>query len=241
MGTHAKPELTSPVSRGQAASVGVIQNFGTSLGSVATGAFTNNSLGGSVDRGGQSFGSAPVSPSSVIANTAAGGAGGGGSTLVVTDSNNLKFGTEQVGADLLGEKVTTTDAQSTSVPAQGFGSVLPKSKAVELPASNASHITPSATIAAATQISYEGVETSRTTGSVNDNVINHNLVSDATAAAPNGGRENGAATFGVQAQPAVGNASLPGGGLPTASIQVRDTTDSGIPNNEIPVVNGTQS
>ena len=242
MGTHAQPELTSPVSRGQQAATGIIQNIGTALGSTAAGSlsggignFVNNSIGGSVDRGGQSFQNAAKSPSAVVANPLEGGA----SFAVSTSSVNPIAVREDLTGDIPTQTVAQTDAQTTSRPGTGFGTIAPKSNAVELPASNVTHVVPSATIAAATAISYKGEFASRVTGSVNDNTINKNLVPTAKAEDPYNGRQNGAATFGSQAAPLSGNPSLPGGGLPSSSVQVRDTVDSGIPNNFIPFENGT--
>lgn len=253
MGTHATPELTSPVSRGQQAATGILQNIGTALGSASAGTlsggignFVNNSMGGTVYNGiqpanqipssrGPASQSATQSTMAVVQNPLEGGS----SFAVSTSSVNPLAIREDLTGDIPTQTVVQTDAQSTSVPAQGFGTIAPKSNAVELPASNVTHVVPSATIAAPTQISYKGEYASRTTGSVNDNTINKNLVPTATAEAPAGGRENGAATFGVQAKPTVGNASLPADGGPTSSVQVRSTLTEGQPNNLIPFENGT--
>lgn len=255
MGTHATPELTSPVSRGQQAATGIVQNIGTALGSAAAGSlsggignFVNNSIGGTVFNGIQSANQIPSSrgPASQSANQStmavvANPLEGGASFAVSTSSVNPPSIQSDTLAYINGEKVATTDAATTSVPAQGFGTIAPKSNAVELPASTTTHVAPSATIAAPTQISYKGEYASRVTGSVNDNVINNKLVPTASAEDPFNGRQNGAATFGTQALPATGKASLPADGGPTSSIQVRGITDEGIPNNNIPIANGTAS
>ena len=253
MGTHATPELTAPVSRGQQAATGILQNIGTALGSAAAGSlsggignFGNNSMGGTAYNGIQSANQIPSSrgPASqaatqstmaVVGNPAEGGA----SFAVSTSSVNPLSIQNDSSAYVNGEKVVTTDAATSNVPATGHTTVSPKSNAVELPASNVTHVVPSATIAAATAISYKGEFASRVTGSVNDNTINKNLVPAATAEAPKGGRENGAATFGVQAAPTTGNPSLPADGGPTSSVQVRSTLTEGQPNNLIPFENGT--
>lgn len=244
MGTHATPELTSPVSRGQSASTGVLQNIGTALGSATAGTlsggignFINNSLGGVVDRGVQSFQNAAKSPSATIANPLEGGS----SFAVSTSSVNPLSIQNDSSSDVLSKTVVQTDAQSTSLPSQGFGSVIPPDNlSPELPANGIKvHVQPAVTYGGPTQISYKGEAASRVTGSVNDNTINKNLVPTASAEDPYNGRQNGAATFGTQAKPATGNPSLPADGGPTSSIQVRATADEGQPNNLIPFENGT--
>jgi hypothetical protein len=253
MGTHTQPDITSPVTRGQSASTGVTQNIGTALGSAAAGSlsggiggFTNNSLGGSAYNGIQSANQIPTQRGPILTPTIAVVANpleGGGSYSVSTSSVNPPSIQSDVKMYLQGQEVVTTDAQSTSVPAQGFGTVLPKSAAVELPTNTpnlAKHIQPAATIAAPTQISYKGDWASNVTGNPGaGNVLNNIAVATADANGPVTNWQNGAATFGQQALPANGNPSLPADGGPTSSIQVRSTNSEGTPNNSIPFDNGT--
>lgn len=228
MGTHATPELTSPVSRGQSASTGITQNIGTAQGSNSgiqgLGGFVNNSMGGSADRGVQSFANAAKSPSAVVADPLH----GGGSFSVSTSSVNPLSIQNDSSADVLSKTVVQTDAATTSTPGQGYHTNQPKSNAVELPANTVKvHVPYSATIAAPTAISYKGIETSLVTGSVDDNVINKLAVPTALANQTPDHHEDGAAFKGPQ-------------GLPTSSVQDRSAANiQPGPNPIMPFQNGT--
>ncbi len=215
------PEITSPVSRGQIASIGIAQNFGTSQGPAATGGFVNNSLGGSVDRGTQSFSNAAVSPSAFVQNPLT-----GASKTVSTSSVNPQSIQDDSSADVNGERVvSTTAATNVAASSTGADTIMPKSMATELPVISPGAVrVQSATIAAPTTISYEGVATSLVTGSVSDNIINQKLEPTAASESINP-RIDGKSFKGPQ-------------GLPSSSVQVRDTADFG-PNNLMPFQNGT--
>lgn len=263
MGTHVQPDITSPVTRGQSASTGVVQNIGTSLGSAAAGTlsggignFTNNSMGGTAYNGIQPANQIPtrindgVSTMAVVKNTLEGGA--------VGRRNNTSSSTNPVAiqaattARIITETVAQTDAATVHAVGQGNpqsitgqlpdNGALPKSNAVELPANGVNFpkdVPPAATIAAATTISYKGDWSSPVTGNPgHGNVLNNIAVSTAQAQAPAGDWENGAATFGQQAAPTNGNASLPADGGPTSSVQVRSELYEGSVNNQIPYIQG---
>jgi hypothetical protein len=225
---RTQPEITAPVSRGQLASIGVVQNIGTAQGSNSNinglGGFVNNSLGGVVDRGVQSFSNAAVSPSATIKDAST-----GSSKAVTTSSTNPQSIQDDSSADVNGEKVAQTTSAAVSSPANGYYSNLTRSQVdVELPVNLPGAVrTVSATMAADVTISQKGVETSRVTGSVDDKTINQNLVDTAEANAPEDHWQNGAAFSGPF-------------GLPTSSIQ--DRSDAEIqpgPHPVMPTQNGT--
>jgi len=208
------PEITAPVARGQLASIGVTQNIGTAQGSNAgvqgLGGFVNNSMGGSVDRGVQSFSNAAKSPSAVVADPRS----GGGSFSVTTSSTNPLSIQNDSTAYQQGEQVAQTTAGNVSSPAAGhYGNLVRSQVAVELPVTLPGAVrTVNATMAADVTISQKGVETSLVTGSVDDKTINQNLVPTALAEDPTGGRQDGAAFQGPN-------------GLPTSSIQDRSAAN----------------
>ena len=267
MGTHAQPEITSPVSRQQTASTGVVQNIGTSLGSTAAGTtsggvggFTNNSIGGTAFNGIQPANQIPtrinsgVNTMAVVKNPLEGGAVGRRNN-VYSSTNPLSIQND-VTADVPTNTVAQTDGSTvhvtlggnppispTQTAANPDNGALPKSYAVELPANGVNFpkdVPPAATIAAPTQISYKGDWASPVTGNPgHGNVLNNIAVATADANGPTDNFIDGAATFNHQAKPTSGNPTLPADGGPTSSIQVRSTNSEGLPNNSIPFDNGT--
>lgn len=225
---RTQPELTAPVSRGQLASTGIVQNIGTAQGSDSNinglGGFVNNSLGGSVDRGVQSFSNAAVSPSAVVQNALT-----GASKTTSTSSVNPQSIQDDSSADVQTEVVAQTTSAAVSSPAAGYYSNLTRSQVdVELPVNLPGAVrTVSATMAADVTIDQSGVETSRVTGSVDDKTINELLVSTATAEQTPDHHLDGAAFQGPQ-------------GLPTSSVQDRsDALVQPGPHPVMPSQNGT--
>ncbi len=119
------PDITAPVSLNRNRFVGVTGNMesGTAKGNLATGGFTNNSLGGTVYNGaGTSSNSFPVNQSSVQA-TGDGGAGFNASN----SSLNPKSIQDQVGSRVETEKVVEFTPALLSPASSGYNTIFPKS------------------------------------------------------------------------------------------------------------------
>ena len=260
MGTHVMPDITSPVTRGQSAATGIVQNIGTSQGSnagvIGIGNFTNNSIGGTVYNGIQSANQIPNGfpllagqlTMAVVRNPLE-----GGNYASVTDSTNIVSIQLDSESYVQTEKVAQLDAatvhavgQGNPVPVAGQlpdNGALPKSYDVELPANGVNfpkNILPSATIAAPTQISYEGAWTSPVTGNPGlNNALNNDLVPTAEAQAPQSNWLNGAYPQGVQKEPTNGiPANVAADQSLYQSVQVRTDEYDGVSNNQIPYVQG---
>lgn len=128
-----QPDITSPVSRGKNASIGITMNYGTSKGVTGLpgiGGIVNNSKGGFVDNGNLSFNQAPKNASFVQRDPSNGGAS---KTVSVSSQNPLS-----IQDDSTNEVDSQYVAKSTSgaVNAAGAGNfaTLPRSdKVVDMP------------------------------------------------------------------------------------------------------------
>lgn len=266
MGTHVQPDITSPVTRGQTASTGLIEVIGTALGSNAAGStsggiggFVNNSMGGTAYDGlmyaNQIPNGRPLDAGQDTIAVTKGNGSGGSSYDASTSSVNPPSIQLDSQSFVESKTVALVDAKSvhgivSGVPQPIAGALpdnagVPKSNAVELPANGVNFpkdVPPAATIAAATSIPFKGGWVNSVEGAVPEvqgSGSQTYLVTTAEANAPQGDWENGAYPQGVQAEPTNGiPANIAASQTLYQSTQVRTEQYEGNSNNQIPYIQG---
>ena len=164
-----QPEITAPVSRGLNASIGIVANYGTSLGSSTGGVqgvgSSNGSVGGLRDNGTSSFQNAAKNPTATIKdpnNTPS-------SSVVTSSANPQSIQDDSSSAADNSEYVSRVFTQNPNGPgAGGYHSNLPKAvHSVEMPSNTGFNKNYASTLGGNDQ-NLKGLETSITFGSVND-------------------------------------------------------------------------
>lgn len=163
-----QPEITAPVSRGLAAAMGIVANYGTSQGAVGGTAgvgSSNGSVGGLRDNGTASFQNAASNPTATIADIY----NLPSANVVTSSANPLSIQDDSSAAADNSEYPTQVFTQEPNSPGSaGYHTNSPKAvKSVEFP-SNVGYNKNYATTLGGNDQNLAGLETSNVFGSVND-------------------------------------------------------------------------